>query len=501
MLFLFPEIYKSVIRSFSVLVKRCFFLIIIIFLKTSLGYSQSPFAVSRIITDFGGFWEATTATATTNPVLPDNSHNLLAFTHKNPITNQNVTYSTGVNNSALDQRNIIYQRGDYRAITVEEKNLGTPDGETKIALGQLYDNVPGGPKNPLPAREEMAPYLTDGPRGLNLGTGVANLPAGTIQFNAKNIVFGAVNDNVPDIVITQIASPSTSTTSGDTYRFYDAAGNQVGNPVTIIFGSTTSTTSIPSVGQWRADFYEASQNPMTLGIGFTNTVRPLRLWAADFSSFGINATNYASVDNFRITLSGSSDLAFVAYNAAAFDIPLPITLTSFDGKLINGQAQLSWQTANETQNKQFVIEASTDAKVFTPVDSINGAGNTSKNQNYSYTDKRRYAGPVYYRLKQVDYTGKYSYSQIISINFKKHLEGITVFPNPSINNSIIIAHKQATGNEKIQLLDINGRQMLLQQVKAGTTETHLETRNLSKGVYQIVWVSTSGKVTEKLLIQ
>ena len=51
---------------------------------------------------------------------------------------------------------------------------------------------------------------------------------------------------------------------------------------------------------------------MSLLTGFVKTPRPLRLWAADFSAFGLTATDYARIKTFQITLSGSSDQAFVA---------------------------------------------------------------------------------------------------------------------------------------------------------------------------------------------
>jgi hypothetical protein len=88
----------------------------------------------------------------------------------------------------------------------------------------------------------------------------------------------------------------------------DANGNTIGKQLTIQFAN------VPVVGNWTADFYEASQSIRGLLSGFIKTPRPLRLWAADFSAFDITA----------------SDQAFVAYNANALSFqPLPVALTAF----------------------------------------------------------------------------------------------------------------------------------------------------------------------------
>jgi len=77
---------------------------------------------------------------------------------------------------------------------------------TKLALGQLYDGVDNGASNPAPVNS-LALYLTDGPNGLNLGTGIANLPKGDLTFRVTNINPAAIGDGIPDILVTQIADP------------------------------------------------------------------------------------------------------------------------------------------------------------------------------------------------------------------------------------------------------------------------------------------------------
>src|SRR5664279_3335344 len=242
----------------------------------------------------------------------------------------------------------------------------------------MYDGVASGASNPAPVNN-IPNYLTDGIKGLNLGTGVANLPAGTLLFPISKILNTSIGDSIPDIIITQIADPSNA---ADRYEFTDINGSIVGNYVDI------NLTNIPSVGNWTADFYEASQHPMTLAGGYTKTDRQLRLWASDLSAFGINSANASNVAYFKIILSGSSDVAFVGYNNNAINIfssLLPVKLNSFSGYETNKQVELNWETTSEINSDAFIIERSNDGNAFTAIGEIKAADNNDVVVKYTYT--------------------------------------------------------------------------------------------------------------------
>jgi hypothetical protein len=185
---------------------------------------------------------------------------------------------------------------------------GTPNGNTKIGLGAMADGVYNG-AGTAPSRN-LGQYLNDGINGLNLGTVVANLPAGTMFLSVSNLQAGHIGDGIPDILVTQVADPSGSF---DRYAFTDVNGIVVGNFMDV------NLTNINPVGEWVADFYEATGTAV-LKPGYTQTRRHVRLWAADFSSFGINAANIGNIAYFKIDLSGNSDVAFVAYNTTTVTV-------------------------------------------------------------------------------------------------------------------------------------------------------------------------------------
>ncbi|RYD93910.1 MAG: hypothetical protein EOP54_18415, partial [Sphingobacteriales bacterium] len=180
------------------------------------------------------------------------------------------------------------------------------------------------PTAPNVAGLSVRDVLIDGIRGLNIGTGVANLPASSVlTFEASNIVADGVSDGVPDIVVSQIAEPTDGSFS--IYSFTDAAGNIVGYPVQVAFNSS----GVPVIGRYKSDFFtlpvgqplNTAQINGSLLIG-ANT-REIRMVAYKIGDFGIDGSNASAAKLFKVMPSGTSDPAFMAYNRNRFQIPAP----------------------------------------------------------------------------------------------------------------------------------------------------------------------------------
>ncbi|WP_158607182.1 T9SS type A sorting domain-containing protein [Pontibacter oryzae] len=466
------------------------FTIVALVLTGFQAQAQSAREVSEVITDFGGLWKS--AKGSLNSIKPDNSHNLLAFTYKGK------TFSTGANDDKLTKNGVAFTKGYYVGYFFSNEAV-TATSNTKIALGASYDGVANGASNPAPTNS-ISKYLSDGLNGLDLGTGVANMPKGDLVYDAKNILPAAIGDDVPDILVTQIADPSNSV---DSYEFLDKDGNLVGGRVNIAF------TNISTVGKWTADFYEASKTPMALGAGYTKTERDLRLWAADFADFGLTKDNISQVRTFVIHLNGNSDLAFVAYNANAFYeqspygdiVPLPVTLTSFTAKQLQEQVQLSWSTASEKNSSHFEIMASTDGRQFATIGKVNAAGNSNVSLVYTFKYTPATSEVTYYRLKQVDLDDTFEYSKIIAVTLQERAAENLVYPNPVSGSAseVILQHAATGGN--IEVWNLAGEKMLALKAEPGTVRTILPVQNLPKGIYLIVCQANGSRESTKLVIQ
>ena len=116
-------------------------------------------------------------------------------------------------------------------------------------------------------------------------------------------------------------------------------------------------------------------------------------------------------------------------------IALPIELYEFGGESINGHNEIYWKTISEIDNDYFVISYSTDGMSFTDLVQMQGAGNTTTQQNYVFRHMNPKIGIGYYKLRQVDFNGEYEEYTIISINNRVSMDGNSIFsniyPNPS----------------------------------------------------------------------
>lgn len=294
------------------------FLIFLAVLLLFDNTANAQFTVTRIYTDYnpttftydppgtGVVWDSQTNTTAIS--RPRNQHHLLGFVWNG------VTYSTGIDDAKLTNAGLTFMPTTFQALPVVDF-VPSGGGSIFVQLGERWDGVAGGITGslntnvlPLPFTVPVgvAPVLTHGLQGLDLGSAITNVPATSpLTFN-----FGAITDpsqigdNIPDIIVTQMAQPSSIL---DEIWFEDGSGNIIGNVLSINFNN------ISHVGDWYADFYVPTNGHITAN-SWINGVRQIRLWAARASDFGLTAANYSSALVLKYHLKGSSDPAFIAYN-------------------------------------------------------------------------------------------------------------------------------------------------------------------------------------------
>lgn len=175
------------------------------------------------------------------------------------------------------------------------------------------------------------------------------------------------------------------------------------------------------------------------------------------ATFNNNLTSSTAVNVCRAaTATGQLDnsskwgSAVVTANCASCSAILPIELLSFDAELKNDVVWLTWVTAAEINNDYFTLERSIDGINFTPIGNVNGAGNSSTILNYQYIDDNPFNGTNYYRLKQTDFDGKYTYSELRSVSLKeKELVSISIDPELNVYTLKINSKENAKADIKI----------------------------------------------------
>jgi len=131
-----------------------------------------------------------------------------------------------------------------------------------------------------------------------------------------------------------------------------------------------------------------------------------------YNADSLYAGDGATVD---FDVSGTPTYSDSGYCASVpiFDV-LPVELIYFKSICDGNSAVLYWSTATETNNAYFTIEAAESANAdFVPVAKVNGAGNSNEVLNYSVEVE---SSAKYFRLRQTDYDGKYTYSDVIAVD-------------------------------------------------------------------------------------
>ena len=181
---------------------------------------------------------------------------------------------------------------------------------------------------------------------------------------------------------------------------------------------------------------------------------------------------------------------------------LPVNWLTFTAtKNQDKTVMLQWSTTNEINNNYYEIEKSIDGSNFNYIGKID-AGNTTAVQQYLFKDVKPYAADNFYRLKQVDKDGHFSYSKIVKVNINEADGHFIVYPNPAINKSTVrVLHE--TKQLTIQLADASGKlvyKSFAWSVKSGE-EFEIPVKGLSKGLYILMLSTEKGTTNEKVIVQ
>ncbi|HPH23570.1 MAG TPA: T9SS type A sorting domain-containing protein, partial [Chitinophagaceae bacterium] len=202
-----------------------------------------------------------------------------------------------------------------------------------------------------------------------------------------------------------------------------------------------------------------------------------------------------------LNIGPKSNVTYSASIAPIVCFPLPVDFASFDVTKNNQTAVIDWVTTNEFNSASFDIERSTDALHFTTIGNV-PAKNLAIENAYTFTDLYPVAGINYYRLKQIDKNGKFSYSNIVSVNPVTIAKNtVAVYPNPIVG-SIMNIGLQSTQNTKAALMitDVTGRIVLHQQssIIKGSQLIQVDVSRLSTGTYYLTVLFNNEKITQKI---
>ncbi len=363
---------------------------------------------------------------------------------------------------------------------------------------------------------------------------------GTIDVDEAIIEIGAAPATTPTLTPTPITG-CNPTSGGQVeidfgvganvpfeYEYTDPAGNSIIattsiNPVTISVSepgsitlnsistlggcstssgssaSVTTTQTFPEATISQSDSCEPGEGEIDVNI--TTGTGPFTLDGT------INDTGVSGGVSTYTGLSGGGTLTITSNDGCETEVtfsfddnvcPVPVELVRFRAKKHSKTSSiLEWTTTSETNNKGFEIQRSMNGHDFVTIDFVRGHGNSSSVVNYSYIDDKVMTGVNYYRLKQIDFDGRFDFSTIESVNFGNLLFNIT----PTITKDIIriTLDEKFNSSVKIEIFDVIGQRLMVSNISVKSTSKEINIADFATGYYLIKFSNEDISITQRIM--
>ncbi|GJM33956.1 MAG: hypothetical protein DHS20C18_29570 [Saprospiraceae bacterium] len=412
-----------------------------------------------------GFSFNIAASSGQNGILANNSNALIT---NNGLITVSVTDEDGINigsggilnnNGTL---NIDGGANDQRTLLV---NNGTLNNNNTL-------NLVGGKQFSRAQINETG--ILNNNNGAILDTGDGRIKVNGVGFfNNSGLLMSTINSPLrTDAGATNIINNGFYKYGNNPQNFSDDGTTLTGTNNGIDLNDVTKTTidaggiCIIDIAESAYEYFDGANS-----VGSTNGSGSLTLGANVLSSDPVTLTT--TLPGVSITIQNVCESAV-----------LPIELVHFTAIPMEKEVMIKWQTALEINNNYMVIERSKNGRAFAEIGRMQGAGFSNVLLDYEWKDRQPFSGQNYYRLRQVDFDGTTSYSEVASVEFKKTTNILSVYPSlirgqsevtvdlTTLKDSPVIMDLFSTKGQLLQTYTLNG----------GSTQK-LSTTILNKGMY------------------
>ena len=260
---------------------------------------------------------------------------------------------------------------------------------------------------------------------------------------------------------TNLVSSSGSICTFTTILNFSASNSNSANTITIT--SNAGMTTINSV-----------TNPANI----TDSSSPFSFNSSFVGNYTITYTVPCSqsTTNFTFTYDGpgNGDCTILTSNISL--TPLSVNFVNFEVFDLGKMTKLSFETESETNNDYFTIERSADGRNFEAIGEIKGAGNSNQELSYEFVDENPLAGINYYRIKQTDFDGAYSYTEIRSV--RHQTKNVIVSPSRTDGKLNVTSEMD---NYDVVIYNTGGQEVQRHMALSGDQSLSIEA--LQAGVY------------------
>jgi hypothetical protein len=174
---------------------------------------------------------------------------------------------------------------------------------------------------------------------------------------------------------------------------------------------------------------------------------------------------------------------YPSYNSYTVNLSvMPVTLVSFAALKYADGITVKWATAAEVNAEAFFVERSADGRSWNNIAQVKAKGNASAGFSYSFDDINPFKGDNFYRLKQTDKDGQYTYSEVRKVDFDTYAAKVTVYPNPVVGGNFVVEfNSRPAASISYKLLNSAG--LIMKQGELKDRVATIDVSNLTTGIY------------------
>lgn len=291
---------------------------------------------------------------------------------------------------------------------------------------------------------------------------------GIAIINGGKLCFGIGN---PDLTII-----STLNYNDGNWHFLTANRDQTAATIALFVdgvqeaatgGTSTSALTAPT-------FIGLGNNPCVATAKYTGSLDELIVYDRT-----LNSTETQNLYNFSVSAT------------------LPLDWVAFTGNVHDNTAKFNWEVANIVNNDHFDIEYSTDGVHFGKAGTVAAHNNLLK---YSFSLDNLPKANYYFRIKQVDLDGRYSFSKTIALTMHAAASSIHLLGNP-VSNQLIISNPNQELLQQLIVTDATGRRVINKQFSTSTTVMKTDITSLKPGFYLVSMVTRNALVALSFIKQ
>ncbi len=271
-------------------------------------------------------------------------------------------------------------------------------------------------------------------------------------------------------------------------------------------GTCGSSALLPKL-QFIIESYNQTTHTFTQITNFSTGFIPQTsapTWFAVGGSFqvpaGVTALRYRILNNSSGGCGNDLAIDDITFARANF-IPSTLPVTGLEASVLRSGENVSvqWQTLTENNTRNFIVEKSFDAASWTTLDSVTAAGYSANKRTYASADSKP-GSVTYYRIKQVDNNGHYTYSNTVRIAITSNTLDATTFPNPFVSQVQVDVNSPSIQKASVTFSDLSGRKIIQKawSLSKGKNSIVLQdVQQLPVGIYMLNIINEDGVIVYK----